>query len=83
MVEVRKKQRMSKRAIVITKIKLEGVSKPREWARKSIGPGKMAIIIKAKGRSNQATDIFTDMEFLRRLLMIKMRRMRAAIETSI
>ena len=80
---VRKKQMTSRSAMIITKIKLESVSKPSRWANCSRGSGKMAIIMKTRGRRSQAIELLIDMEFLRRLKKIRMRRIRAAMDTSI
>ncbi len=42
-----------------------------------------AMTMKTRGRRSQAIELLIDMEFLRRLKKITMRRMRAAIEISI
>lgn len=64
------------------KMKLDRVSKPSECASCSRGSGKMAIIIKTRGRRSHAIEFLIDMEFRRRLKKIRIRRMRAAMETS-
>lgn len=68
---------------MITKIKLDGVSKPSQAAKSVIGFGKIATMMKAIGRSNQATELLIDMEFLLRQIMIKINRMMAATVISI
>lgn len=82
-VTVRKKQRIRRRAIIMTKIKLERVSKPNQWAKESMGSGKIAIRIKTSGRRSQVREILIEMEFRRRLKKIMMRRISAARENSI
>lgn len=67
----------------MTKMKLERVSKPSEWASCSRGFGKIAIMIKARGRRSQAIELLIDIEFLRRPKNIRKRSMSAAIDTSI
>lgn len=74
---------MMSRAIMTTKMKLESVSKPSQWASVLMGSGKMAMMAKAKGRRSQASEIRIDIEFLRRLRMMKTSSINAAIDTSI
>lgn len=83
MVAVRKKQIMINRAIMTTKIKLERVSKPSEWASCSRGSGKMAMRMKTKGRRSQAIEFLMDIELRRRLKKMRARRTSAATKTSI
>ena len=68
---------------MMTNMKLARVSKPSQLAKASSGFGKIAMMMKTKGRRSQAMEFLMDIEFLRRLRKMRTRRMRAAMETSI
>lgn len=74
---------ISNKPMMMTKMKFASVSKPSQLAKASSGFGKMAMIIKARGRISQAMEFLMDMDFLRRLRKMRARRMRAAMNTSI
>jgi hypothetical protein len=68
---------------MITKMKLARVSNPSQLAKVSSGIGKIAINIKTRGSKSQTMEFLIDIEFLRRLKKMRIRRIRAAMETSI
>ena len=74
---------INKSAIIITNMKFASVSKPSQFAKASNGFGKIAIIMKTRGRSSQAIEFLMDIVFLRRLKKMRMRRMRVAMDISI
>ncbi len=80
---MRRKQIKINKAIMITKIKLEGISKPSQVAKSVMGFGKIATMMNAIGRSSQATELLMDIEFLFRQIIIKINRMMAATVISI
>ena len=80
---VRKKMMTIKSPIISTKRKFEKVSKPSMVAKSVRGSGMMAIIIKARGRRSQATEILIDIEFLLIQKAIKRKRMIAEMIISI
>ena len=74
---------ISSKPIMMTKMKFARVSNPSQLAKASRGFGKMAMMMKTRGRMSQAMEFLMDMEFLRRLRKMRTRRMRAAMDTSI
>lgn len=80
---MRKKQIIMSRAMMARKIKLERVSKPSHWDKVVSGSGKIAIKINATGNSSQARELLIDMEFFRRLRIIKINKISAAMDISI
>ncbi len=52
---------MSMAAMMTTKRKLEKVSKPSQEAKAAKGSGKMAMMMKTKGKRSQAREILIDM----------------------
>ena len=80
---VRKKQMMISRAMMATKMKLARVSKPSHLAKASIGEGKMAMMMKTRGRRSQAMEFLMDMRFLAKQMMMRINKMMAAIDISI
>ena len=80
---VRKKLIMIKSAMIMTKRKLEKVSKPSHAAKSERGWGRMAIMTKTMGRSNQATELFMDIEFFFMQIAMTMKRIIAAMVISI
>ena len=78
-----KKVKIIRSAIAIKKMKLARVSKPRKSETFAMDSGNIAINKKTIGRSSQAIELLTDMEFLRTEKMIKINRMIVAIVISI
>ena len=80
---VRKKQIMIKRPLIIKKRKLEKVSKPSQAEKLAMGSGKMAMIRKTMGNSNQATELLIDIELRLRKMAIRTNKAMAATVISI
>ncbi len=80
---MRVKITMSIMAMMTTKMKLENVSKPSQVDRLAKGSGKIATMMKMRGKRSQAREILMDIWLRFRAKRMKKRRVRAAIVISI